>query len=422
MKYFFWILFSLTSFSLFAQKLAGFSLKTDKDYLDVPVSFPLQHVGYNEDSLRLELYEIVNSEEKFVSSQLETGHTARLWFILEGFTPKNSTRKFVIKQSTGNFYRKSNNGLDMRRSDGSLTLYSNEKPVLSYRFAPMYPPVGVNPLFSRSGFIHPLWSPQGEVLSRVQPPDHYHHYGIWGPWTLTHIGERKVDFWNLDEGEGTVRFAGFLSEISGEIFTGFKVLQQHVDYGGKGPDRIAINEVLDVRIWNNSKGVWIIDYTSSLNTPLENGILLDAYRYGGGIGFRATEKWKKENCTVLTSEGRSRVDADGSNARWCIVEGESETRKGRSGILFLSHPSNRAHPEPMRVWPLDGNGGRGDMFFEFTPIRQQPWNLERGRDYILRYRMIVFDGQIDGRRAEAYWNSFSGMPEIEVELTGYKKR
>lgn len=127
------------------------------------------------------------------------------------------------------------------------------------------------------------------------------------------------------------------------------------------------------------------------------------------------EKWKKENCTVLTSEGRSRIDADGSNARWCIVEGESGTWKGRSGILFLSHPSNRAHPEPMRVWPPDGNGGRGDMFFEFTPIRHKSWELKRGNQYALKYRMIVFDGNIDTRTADMYRNSFSGMPEIEVE-------
>jgi hypothetical protein len=73
------------------------------------------------------------------------------------------------------------------------------------------------------------------------------------------------------------------------------------------------------------KNVFIIDYTTSLNSPLPNGIMLDAYRYGGGIGFRATEKWHKDNCTVLTSEGKTRTDADGSNARWCIVEGESDT-------------------------------------------------------------------------------------------------
>ena len=55
MKYFLGMLFCLASFSSFAQKLAGFSLKTDKDYLDVPVSFPLQHTGYDGGSLHLEL-------------------------------------------------------------------------------------------------------------------------------------------------------------------------------------------------------------------------------------------------------------------------------------------------------------------------------------------------------------------------------
>ncbi|WP_436416400.1 PmoA family protein [Petrimonas sp.] len=413
MKYIICILLATFSIQMSAQGNTTFSLKADKDYLDVPVSFPLHNINYNADSLQLELYEITRSGEKLMSSQVESGHTARLWFILEGFTSKNSTRKFAIKRIQKSSMTKADNDLQIKKSDGSLTLYSGEKAVLSYRYRTMYPPVGVNPLFERSGFIHPLWSPRGEILSRVQPPDHYHHYGIWGPWTLTHIGDRKVDFWNLAEGEGTVKFAEFLSETSGRVFSGFKALQQHIDFGGKGADQIAMNEVLDVRVWSNSKGVWVIDYTTALNTPLETGIMLDAYRYGGGIGFRATEKWTKDNCTVLTSEGKTRIDADGSNARWCIVEGESGTGEGRSGILFLSHPSNRAHPEPMRVWPLDGNGGRGDMFFEFTPIRHKSWELKKGNNYALKYRMIVFDGNIDTKTAEMYWNSFAGMPEIE---------
>jgi hypothetical protein len=100
------------------------------------------------------------------------------------------------------------------------------------------------------------------------------------------------------------------------------------------------------------------------------------------------------------------MDADGSMARWCIVEGQSETKSGRSGILFLSHPSNRMHPEPMRVWPIDANGGRGDMFFEFTPIRYQDWKIEPYQNYTLRYRMIVFDGKMDKETAELYCNIF----------------
>jgi hypothetical protein len=276
----------------------------------------------------------------------------------------------------------------------------------------MYPPEEADPLYKRSGFIHPLWSPGGQVLTRIQPPDHYHHYGIWGPWTKTHIGERAIDFWNLKLGQGTVKFAGFLSETEGEVFSGFKALQQHIDFGAVGPDQIAMNEILDVRVWNISDDIRVIDYTTTLNSPLENGIMLDAYRYGGGIGFRATEKWHKDNCTVLTSDGKTRVDADGSYARWCIVEGESDTNEGRSGILFLSHPSNRMHPEPMRVWPLDANGGRGDMYFEFVPIRHDDWKLNSNQDYTLKYRMVVFDGEMDAKTAEMYWNSFAENPVI----------
>ena len=89
--------------------------------------------------------------------------------------------------------------------------------------------------------------------------------------------------------------------------------------------------------------------------------------------MRFTERWKADNCYVLTSERKDRLTADGSNARWCMVGGESADGKGTNGILFMSHPENRMHPEPMRIWPIDANNGRGDMFFQFCPIRNAEW-------------------------------------------------
>jgi hypothetical protein len=259
-----------------------------------------------------------------------------------------------------------------------LSLLMNEKPVLSYRFETTFPPEGVNPLFKRSGYIHPLWSPGGEVLSRIQPPDHYHHYGIWGPWTLTHIDDREVDFWNLAKGQGTVKFAEFLSEVEGEIFSGFKALQQHMDFGAQGEDQVAMNEILDVRVWNVSENVYVVDYTTTLNSPLPNGIMLDAYRYGGGIGFRATEKWHKDNCTVLTSDGKDRAEADGSFAKWCIVEGESDVSEGRSGILFLSHPPTGCTPSPCAFGRSMPTADAGICFLSFAPsgTKTGNWNPE----------------------------------------------
>jgi len=396
---------------LIAQELAKFKVQIVEERIDAPVSVSLDGMNYNTDKGNLALYEITSTGEKPVPSQIEPGHSAWLWFILSGVSAKNSERKFVLKLEEKAATTLSK--VSLTRDHKDLSLLMNKKPILSYRFATTFPPDSVSPLYKRSGFIHPLYSPEGEVLSRIQAPDHYHHYGIWGPWTKTTIDGREVDFWNLYSGQGTVKFAGFLSEVEGAIYSGFQALQQHIDFGAKGEDQIAMNEILDVRTWNIGERVWMIDYTTSLNSPLKNGIMLDAYRYGGGIGFRATEKWHKDNCTVLTSDNKTRLDADGSYAKWCIVEGESATAEGRSGILFLSHPSNRMHPEPMRVWPLDANGGRGDMYFEFVPIRHDDWKLEPKQNYTLKYRMIVFDGKMDAKTAEMYWNSFASNLTIE---------
>ena len=69
----------------------------------------------------------------------------------------------------------------------------------------------------------------------------------------------------------------------------------------------------------------------------------------------------------------------------------------------------------MRVWPIDGNGGRGDVYFEFCPIRHNDWKLERGQDYTLRYRLLVFDGSVSPETAEVYWQGFANPPEVVIK-------
>jgi len=295
------------------------------------------------------------------------------------------------------------------QDEDSITLFLRDKPVLRYYTALCDVPAGVNPLYRRSGFIHPLWSPEGRVLTRIQPPDHYHHYGIWNPWTMTHIEGREVDFWNLTKGQGTVRFAGLEEIVQENWGGGFQVRQEHVDLTARPQGRVSIEETWDIRAFPaeaEGRTVWVVDLHSGFWNVLNSPIVLDAYRYGGGIGFRATEEWTKDNCTVLTSEGRTRKDADGQRARWCDVNG-SFADGGRAGIVFMSHPENREHPEPMRVWPMDANGGRGDLFVEFCPIRLKSWVLEPGIKYLLQYRLVVYDGVLKPETAEAMWKEYA---------------
>lgn len=299
------------------------------------------------------------------------------------------------------------NNLEYIKKDGNLLVTLKDKPVLNYRYGIMEAPKGKDSLFRRSGFIHPLWSPNGDTLTRIQPPDHIHHYGIWGPWTKTKIEGRSVDFWNLGGGQGTVQFKELKNIESNSESLSFVVRQEHLDFGATSENRVAIIEDLQIKVWDlDTNARYMIDYNSTFSSPLKNGLLFEAYRYGGGIGFRATEKWTNKNSFVFTSEGKDRLTADGSNARWCIVGGESSVNT-TSGILFLSHPQNREHPEPMRVWPIDANGNRGDLFFEFSPIRDKDWIIEPHKEYKLKYRMVVFKGELTKEEAEEYWINYS---------------
>ena len=290
--------------------------------------------------------------------------------------------------------------------ENETTIYIGKQPVLSYVHTLTLPPEGVDPVYKRSAYIHPLRSPGGEVLTRIQPPDHWHHYGIWNPWTRTHFDDYQVDFWNLGDRQGTVRFAEYLEKIEKPHLAGFKVRQEHIYFKEDGSEGIAMDEIWEVSVQNLEGPVYMVDLVTTLSTSMETGITQEAYRYGGGLGYRGTERWWPGNATVLTSEGLTWSDADATHARWVLIEGESSVPEGRSGILFLSHPDNQSHPEPMRMWPPDSNGGKENMFFEFCPIRHQEWVLEPGKKYTLKYRMVIFDGSVSTEKAEAYWKEF----------------
>ncbi|MEX0981567.1 MAG: PmoA family protein [Bacteroidales bacterium] len=306
------------------------------------------------------------------------------------------------------------NEIEIVQTEDELTITDEGRPVLTYRISEMMPTEGVDPLYRRSGFIHPLQSPGGEVLTQIQPRDHYHHYGIWGPWTRTRIGDRQIDYWNLAKGEGTVRMKAILTSSSGQDHAAFTALQSHIDFGHEDGERVTMDEFYEVRYLGMEKEVprYMVDITSTFRNVIEDTIIFEAHRYGGGLGFRATERWNANSCTVVTSEGKVRDEADGTTGRWCIIEGQSSVEQGRSGILFMSHPANREHPEPMRVWPTDMP--KGGLMFNFTPTRYTAWEIVPGIDYTLRYRLVVFDGSLTTEEADAYWSEFASSDLAEL--------
>ncbi|HPH47498.1 MAG TPA: PmoA family protein, partial [Chryseolinea sp.] len=281
-----------------------------------------------------------------------------------------------------------------------------------YHFETVYPPQDIDTAFRRSGFIHPLWTPHGQSLTRIQAPDHYHHYGVWNPWTHVLFEGDTVDFWNLKDKKGTVRFAKFVSVTNGAVYGEFKAVHEHVAFKKNGTEKVALNELQTVRVFQPkaNQDYYVVDITIQMNCASESPFKILEYRYAG-LGWRATEKWNKENSEVLTSEGKTRKEADGTTARWCIVQGALDADYG--GAVMMSYPSNYNHPEPLRIWPENSNNG--EMFAMFAPTKTKDWLLMPGNTYTLKYRFIVFNGHFTKEKAESGWQHYSAPPKITIK-------
>lgn len=402
-----------------SQKIAEFTVKAGEyDRSNTPVSASLEGIPLGlQTGQKLQLYEIVDGNEEGVASQLDAdGYEKTLRWMLKGETPAGTGRNYVLKREVESNSDDIKKAIHIEDDGKSLTLTVDDTNVLSYRYAPKSPPEGVSELYSRSGYIHPLWSPKGEVITRIQPSDHYHHYGIWNPWTKTNFEGREIDFWNLGDGEGTVRHRALPQTIEGDVFGGFEAYLNHVDLTAPSGEKVALNEKWEIKVWNADpeNNFWLIDFVSILNPPTESPLTIKAYRYQG-FSLRATEKWNDETATLLTSEGKNKSNGNATRARWTDINGVSQAESGTSGILFMTHPGNQNFPEQLRIWPTGANGGEGNVYFNFNPAQEQDWQLKPGNSYSLKYRMIVYDGKIQPEEAERYWQDFGNPPKVEIK-------
>ena len=288
----------------------------------------------------------------------------------------------------------------------ALTLKEGSSEVLSFRYAPMPPPEGQSPLFTRSGFIHPLRTPSGQVLTTIHPSDHIHHLGVWNPWTSTTYEGRHIDYWNLKDGQGTVRFVKFEDVKKGPEEAGYTALLDFVDLKAPGGELVTLHERQTVSVSTASlpDGVpagFLTRFSSEQWCATDKPFTISTYRYGG-FGFRARTDWNKDNSDYLTDSGKTRADGNSSKARWCRIQG---TVDGKTcGVLFLAHPENFNYPEPIRIWPAKDHNGM--VFFNFAPAQNRDWVLEPGKTHTRRYGIFAYDGEITADQAEAVWKSF----------------
>lgn len=292
----------------------------------------------------------------------------------------------------------------VQREGKQLVFRAGEREILRYQAEPGdFPRPGIQEAFRRGGYLHPIHTPAGRVVTDDYPANHLHHHGIWAPWTKTEFEGRKPDFWNMGAQTGRVEFVALDKVWEEKGRAGFTARHQFVDLLPK-PSKVALQETWEVVVAAADDGTprHVIDFTSTQTCATSSPLTLPKYHYGG-FGFRGNGAWNgAAACRVLTSAGETdRIKANESRGKWCWIGGAVDGQT--AGVTILCHPENFRFPQPMRMHP-------SEPFFCFAPQQLGEMAIVPGAPYVSRYRIIVADGEPTPEQAEGWWKEWTSTP------------
>ena len=329
------------------------------------------------------------------------------WFILKNLEAGESRR---YKMSRDSYSKKDESGVHYSFHSNTIAFKKQDQTVLSYYYKDNNPPEELDSRYKRAGYIHPLFSPEGVPLTNhLDTSAHPHHSGVWTAWTKTEFQGRSPDFWNPHNNSGRVDHVDSVDVVwNGPVFGGLKAKNQFVDISGPAPVA-AVNEEWQLRIFNNSleSGYHIIDLTITHTTNTEQPLILPEYHYGGAA-FRGHQHWNDpENVSFLTSEGYDRKLSEGTRARWTLAEGKIGNEY--AGVAMLGHPSNFRAPQPIHIH-------NSTPYFVYVPMKLGEFSIDPGSPFVMRYRLITYDGEADTGLINRLWNDYAYPPGVTVAV------
>lgn len=258
----------------------------------------------------------------------------------------------------------------------SLELAESGRPVFAYNYG-MVLKEGVPENRRRSTYLHPVYAPDGTVLTDDFPADHHHHRGISWMWPVVIIDGERYNLWEI---RGIrQRFERWTARE-----TSPDSARLGIENGWYAGERRVLKESVEIVVGKAKKGRRTLDFTltfEALERPIDIAGTPDQQKGYGGFCFRFAPR---SDTVVVTDGGREARDTNLVPHPWAEMSGTFEGR--RAGARVEIDPSHPAFPNG---WCLRRYGFLGVSFPGLPPYR-----LEPHRPLALKYRVIVFSGEI----------------------------
>jgi len=254
--------------------------------------------------------------------------------------------------------------------DSSIEILEDGRPALVYNHGMMLRE-GVDPKYRRSSYIHPLYAPDGTVLTDDFPKDHPHHRGACWSWPIVKFDGQTHDVWAV-----IGMHQRFVRWIERSARRDSAVLA--VENGWFAGDRKAVKETVEMTVHQTQgarrRTVIRLSF-EAVEAPVEIcGREVKGY---GGFGVRFAPR---TGTVIRSDKGVETKDTDMVPHPWAELEADFNGR--RAGLRVEDASGNPKYPNG---WCLRHYGYLAVNYPGLEPVALTP-----GKPLKLTYRMAAY--------------------------------
>lgn len=285
-------------------------------------------------------------------------------------------------------------GLEGVDNGTAIAINENGRPVLVYNYQPVTPPEGVAGGFTRACYIHPLYGPDGEIMTQDFPSDHRHHRGVFWAWPECTAGDRKMDVWALTGVRQRTQDVKFAMEDGNAV-----VRTVNIWSFDDSPEEAVIKEDVVISVHPGADNARTIDFDLKFTNMSQGDVtFLGAAGKGyGGLCYRPDAK--RFPFTFKSAQGLSPEDVLRLDTPWADIS-FANGKGGTSGVAVFQSKENPGYPFPGWIFRHYG-------FLGASWPHEQTHKLAPTESFNLKYRMYIHGGGADEAKVAEQFKTYS---------------
>jgi uncharacterized protein len=256
----------------------------------------------------------------------------------------------------------------------SLQLTDKGAPVFVFNHGVMLAP-GVPADRARCCYIHPVYAPNGVVVSDDFPKDHYHHRGISWMWPVVTVDGKTYDGWMLKGMEP--RFEQWLARDASASSATLAFRD-----GWYVGDRKVVEEIVRVVAHPVVNGRRDMDFELSFRPTGADVTIAGTTEGNKGYGGFNLRFAPRTGTTISTEKGADVPDSDRVTYPWAELGGDFSGKRASARITI--DPSTPGFPN---TWCLRHYGFLGVNFPGLSSYRLNP-----AAPLVLKFRVTTASG------------------------------